>query len=59
MLAELAGLLLLTAIYCAPVVITVLIIFKIPCAYKACMRLMDFIDRVNDKIDEAFGYYDG
>lgn len=57
MLEDLALSLLHVAVYLTLGSIPVWIIFNVPFVHKSARRFKRFVDRVNDKLDEACGYY--
>lgn len=48
----------LITVYSGFVALNMWILSKIPFVRKSARRFMDFIDRVNDKLDEACGCYE-
>lgn len=48
----------LIVIYSAAVALNVWILMRIPFVRKSTVWLKRFVDRVNDKLDAACGYYD-
>lgn len=48
----------LIAIYSGFVVLNVWILSRIPFVRKSAKRFKRFVDRMNDKLDEACGYYE-
>lgn len=58
MLEDFVITMLLIAFYSAMVAFNVWILLRIPFVRKSAVRFKKFVDRVNDKLDEACGYYE-